>query len=122
MKNLEKLIKFTGKSFVVDKALEQADPFNILVSYCFKHPHCKDYRNDAIKLALELDIPIKSEHNTTNRIFQKFFKATCPHCQIEMDYQGGGGSNNIIHIDYKCEKCKKSLTIALPAEGAIYFK
>lgn len=84
----------------IDETLDGVNPLRLLLSDEWNKPGAGDYRENAYKRALDLNVPFQTEDNTVFTLVPKIVQIFNPKSGNKMEYSGGSGSGDMYHLRF----------------------
>lgn len=92
------------------------DEFNIR----YNSKQDEDYRNRAITRLIDMGVDFTSNWNILHDIIKRFVKVICPYCgNDELPVVNGGGGSHVWSACYRCNHCKKEITLSFDAHSGV---
>lgn len=73
----------------------------------------KSYRDRAIDLVVRHKLPFSSTLSTNYELFQRYVQLVCPYCATSMKLVNGGGNFAAVCVEYRCNACQATVSLAL---------
>ncbi|MFA5311732.1 MAG: hypothetical protein WC375_00270 [Methanomassiliicoccales archaeon] len=106
-----------------EKAIDEADiSVSVIVvneQFNRRHTNGKSYRSEAVERLIDLSLPFDIESNIVSELTKKLITVTCPYCQKEMVYAGGGGNGEVMGCNFKCPKCQSIVSLRFDCKSGI---
>ena len=81
-----------------------------------------NYRTQAIDFSIENRLPLTTTLNNAYEMATRFVKVACPICGKDMIPRSGGGNQNELTVDYRCEDCKVHCYLTILTPDGITFQ
>lgn len=90
-----------------------SDEFNRPNQDTLKHT----YRDRALERLWSLKVPFNSNFNIFWEMFRKLVHIRCPVCSNDCQYNYGGGTGDLVSIEYKCASCGFACNFTMISNG-----